>query len=334
MQITINEIAKRAGVGVGTVSRYINKKPHVSIDKANKIQEVIDQYDYVPSAIGTQLRTQSTGTIGLLVSRVTNPFFATLFDKIERRLNSLGYQVIVSQTHDDPEAEKRFLMQLQTQKVDGILLASIENPDLISQVAKKFQSRMVLLNEQIEGANIPAVVLNHYQATYNTLTYLYDKGYHTIAYATGGSYANGRHGRTRNQAYKDFCRAHQLETNSKFVFEKQHTIQDGRKIAKKISKYSISQLPRCIFANSDEVAIGVIYELQRLGIRVPEDVAVVGYDDQPMAEFVQVPLTTIRQPVDQIVDKGVKLLLQGLNGEDVDSGGTTLALELIVRDSA
>lgn len=114
---TIKEIAKKAGVGVGTVSRYLNDHPYVSEDKRKKIQAAIDELDYTPSAIATQLRSQSTKNIGVLVSRLANPFFAELFDAIERKLNLYGYQVLVSQTHDDSAAEQRFLDQLKTIKL-------------------------------------------------------------------------------------------------------------------------------------------------------------------------------------------------------------------------
>lgn len=335
MPLNINEIAKLAGVGTGTVSRYINHKPHVSIDKQRRIQAVIDEFDYVPSAIATQLRTQSTGTIGLLVSRITNPFFATLFDHVERKLSSLGYQVIVAQTHDDPESEKRFLMQLQSKKVDGILMASIENISTIKKLGREFQNKIVLLNESFFDTGLGTIKLNHYQGTWDGLSHLYNLGRKKIAYATGGVFDTVKHhGSDRNKAYKDFCSTHDIEMNKRIIFENQHTIQDGVSIAKKLLQYNKSEIPDSIFTNSDEVAIGLINELKRNGMEVPLDLSVVGYDDQPMAEFAEVPLTTIRQPVSEMADMAVKMLLSGLRDERIEEQVQTLNLKLIVRKSA
>lgn len=106
---TISEIAKAAGVGVTTVSRYLNHHPYISAEKRARIEKAIHQLGYTPSAAATSLRAQATGNIGVLVSRVTNPFFAGLFDAIERELHAHGYQVMITQTYDDPEAEERFL---------------------------------------------------------------------------------------------------------------------------------------------------------------------------------------------------------------------------------
>lgn len=333
MQLTINEIAKKAGVGVGTVSRYINNKPHVSKEKANKIQKVIDEFNFVPSAMGVQLRNQSTGTIGLLVSRVTNPFFATLFDNLERQLNKKGYQLIVSQTHDDPNSEKRFLKQLQNQKLDGIILASVENKNLIYQVSKSFQNKIVILNENFVDDDISSVVLDYYAATYHALEYLYEKGYHKIAYATGGDYPSVKHGKTRNQAFEDFSKKRHMLLDDTMIYPNTHTIEDGIEIARKIIAMIPLMRPDCVFTNSDEVAIGMIFELKRHNIKIPNDIAIMGYDDQPMAKYAQVPITTIKQPIESIASACVELLLNGLQKNSKTIAHKHLKLELVVRMS-
>lgn len=334
MPITINEIAKKAGVGVGTVSRYINKQPHVSKKSGEKIKAVIDEFDFVPSALAAQLRSHSTKNIGLLVSRVANPFFSVLFDKLETKLKEQGYQLLVSQTHDDPASEKRFLEQLKTQKVDAVILASVENPSLVMQAIKEHKNKIILLNEHIAGTNSPSIELNHYQATYDALDYLYIQGRRRIAYATGGEYPSVRHGKTRTKAYQDFCTQYNLVINPQIIYTDQHTINDGLEIGKKISIMPQEMRPDSVFANSDEVAIGLIHELKQSGIAVPEEIAVIGYDDQPMAPFVEVPLTTLQQPVDEMVNETVDLLLKCLHGDEINAQKKKLDLKLIVRASA
>lgn len=333
---TIKEIAQKAGVGVGTVSRYLNHHPYVSEDKQAKIRAAIDELDYTPSAIATQLRSQSTKNVGVLVSRLTNPFFAELFDAIERKLNLYGYQVLVSQTHDDSAAEQRFLDQLRNQQVDGVILASVENHELVRSFAQTYPQKVVLLNEENKYANIQSVTLNHYQATFDALDYLYSNGHRHFAYITGGNYSVKSPGYSRTKAFQDFSKKYQLSINQDWLFSQKHTAKDGQKIANKLIKNYKNALPDAIFTNSDEVAIGLIDEFQKNNISIPKDVAVIGYDDQPFARFAAVPLTTIRQPINAMANQAVNLLLRSLTGQSIPENITSedLKLKLIVRKSA
>lgn len=331
---TIKEIAKRAGVGVGTVSRYLNDHPYVSEESRTKIKKAIDELNYTPSAIATQLRSQSTKNIGVLVSRIANPFFAELFDALEKKLNLYGYQVLVSQTHDDPAAEKRFLNQLKNQQVDGVILASVENHELVSSFSDAYPNKVILLNEENKYKNIQSVVLNHYQATLDALNYLYQEGHRKFAYITGGDYSGKLHGYSRTKAFQDFSRENKLPINSDWIFTQKHTATDGQIVAKQLVK--TASLPDAVFTNSDEVAIGLIDELQKEHLTIPDDIAVVGYDDQPFARFAAVPLTTIRQPISAMADQAVNILLNNLTGKKIPNevSQNDLKLKLIRRKSA
>lgn len=331
---TISEISAEAGVGVGTVSRYLNHRPSVSVAKQRQIQAAIEKLNYTPNAIASQLRARSTNTIGVLVSRISNPFFAQLFDALERELNRYGFQVIVMQTHDDARAEERFLDKLKQQQVDGVILASIENQHLLEQLATTYANQIVLLNEESADIGIPTISLNHYQATKDALTYLYQQGHQRIAYATGGDFPSTHHGRSRTQAYLDFCDEQQLSINDEWIFAQQHTIEDGQALGKKLARLNPSGRPTAIFTNSDEVAVGVIDELQRQHFRVPDDMAVMGYDDQPFAAVAQVPLTTVRQPVTAMAQLAVDQLLHHLGRLDRPELTLELTLDLIKRKSA
>lgn len=331
---TISEIAAEAGVGVGTVSRYLNHRPSVSVAKKKQIQAAIEKLDYTPNAIASQLRAQNTNTIGVLVSRISNPFFAQLFDALERELNGYGFQVMVMQTHDDALAEQHFLDKLKQQQVDGVILASIENQQLVAQLSATYANQMVLLNEEATDIGIPMISLNHYQATKDALAYLYHQGHRRIAYATGGDFPSTHHGRSRTQAYLDFCEEQQLVVNNSWVFAQQHTIADGQALGKQLASLNPSDRPTAVFTNSDEVAVGVIDELQQQHFRVPDDMAVMGYDDQPFAAVAQVPLTTVRQPVAAMAQLAVDQLLHHLGRLQRPELAIALSLDLIKRKSA
>lgn len=330
---TISEIAREAGVGVGTVSRYLNHHPSVSPAKKQQIQAAIEKLHYTPNAIASQLRAQSTNTIGVLVSRISNPFFAQLFDALERELHGYGFQVMVMQTHDDAQAEERFLDKLKQQQVDGVILASIENNQLLAQLAPVYADRMVLLNETDSQLKIPTISLDHYQATREALMYLYQRGHRRIAYATGGDFPSTHHGQSRTQAYLDFCAEQQLPIVPELIFGQQHTIADGQALGQHLSELNPSDRPTAVFTNSDEVAVGVISALQERHFRVPDDMAVMGYDDQPFAAVAQVPLTTIRQPVQAMAHLAVDQLLHHLGRVTTPELTNDLELILIKRKS-
>lgn len=307
---TISEIAKEANLGTTTVSRYLNNQPYVSKEKRQRIEAAIKKLDYTPNTVAKQLRTHKTNQIGVLVSRITNPFFAQLIDGIERLLHKYGYSVMVMQTYDDPEVEQHFLGMLDSHEVDAIMLASIEKADQIIKTAKKYPGKVILVNEDIPELRPNSIILDHYDAVKTGLRYLFNKGYKRISYVTGGSFTSSDHGSTRTQAFLDFMQEHNLTIKADWIFEGYHTIDDGFKLANNI--LNLKQKPEVVFTNSDEVALGLIVNLQKHNIKIPNNIAVMGYDDQPLSKYAAVPITTIHQPVDDLARAAVHKLLDNL----------------------
>ena len=331
---TISEIAAAAGVGVTTVSRYLNHHPYISADKKARIEAAIKTLGYTPSAAATSLRAQATGNIGVLISRVTNPFFAGLFDAIERTLHARGYQVMISQTYDDPDAEERFLNQLKSRELDGVILASVEAPARVATVAKAFPGRVVVVNADVQIPNAKSLVLPHYQATRDALDYLFAQGHRRFAYMTGGAIKSARHGQSRTQAFFDFMQARGLPVEPAWLFEQVHSATEGQTLGRQIAALAPAKRPDAIFTNSDEVAVGVVDSLVAANIAVPDDMAVMGYDDQPFAPFARVPLTTVHQPVAKMAQVATDLLLAGLGRGEPDVAPEPLTLTLKIRQSA
>lgn len=331
---TISEIAAAAGVGVTTVSRYLNHHPYISADKKARIEAAIKTLGYTPSAAATSLRAQATGNIGVLVSRVTNPFFAGLFDAIERTLHAHGYQVMISQTYDDPDAEGRFLNQLKSRELDGVILASVEAPARVAAVAKAFPGRVVVVNADVQIPNAKSLVLPHYQATRDALDYLFAQGHRHFAYMTGGAIKSARHGQSRTQAFSDFMQARGLPVEPAWLFEQVHSATEGQTLGRQIAALAPAKRPDAIFTNSDEVAVGVVDSLVAANIAVPDDMAVMGYDDQPFAPFARVPLTTVHQPVAEMAQVATDLLLAGLGRGEPAATLEPLTLTLKIRQSA
>ena len=328
---TISEIAKEAGLGVTTVSRYLNNKPYVSEEKKRKIEAAIKKLDYTPNVAAKQLRTRKTKQIGVLVSRITNPFFAQLFDSIERLLHKYGYNAMIMQTYDEEDIERHFLHMLESHEVDAIMLASVENKDYVTRIIKKYPQKIILVNENIPEMQKNEISLDHYSAVTAGLNYLYKSNKRNIAYVTGGDFAGKGHGSIRSEAFIDFMNSKKLEINSNWIFNRLHSVEDGEKLANKIC--NLSKKPNAIFTNSDEVALGLIAGLKEKGIKIPEQVAVMGYDDQPFSKYAMIPISTIRQPVDELAAASVKLLLDKLQIKNEVKVGK-MDLKVVIRQSA
>lgn len=330
---TIKDVAKLAGLSVSTVSRYLNDHPYISEEKREKIKNAMEELNYTPSSVATQLRSKKNSMIGILVSRITNSFFSYLVDSIEKQAKSLGYNVLIMQTYDDRNAEIRMLDMLKQQMIAGLIMCSVEGETKVIESYREF-GPIVLCNEQIPDSKIPQVYTNQEKASYEATSYLIQKGHRKIAYCTGGSLTKGGHGNSRTDGFERALLENQLPMRVDWIFKQVHTIQDGQAVAKKLLALPDDNQPDAIFTSSDEVASGILGEMIRAGKQVPEDLAILGFDNQPFTAGLAVPLTTIAQPVEALGKESTNLLVAQLEQRPYQIDHTDLHLELIIRESA
>lgn len=330
---TIKDVAKKAGLSVSTVSRYLNDHPYISDEKKKRIKDAMDELNYSPSMVATQLRSKKGTMIGILVSRITNPFFSYLVDSIEKNSKLLGYNVLVMQTYDDPAAELKMLELLKQQVITGLIMCSVEgNPDVIETYQE--YGPIVFCNERIPGSTIPQVYTDQEQATFEATNYLIGKGYKKIAYCTGGSLTKGGHGNARTAGFEKALLESRLPMKKDWIFKEVHTIADGHRIAENLLSLPESNHPDAIFTGSDEVASGILQKFLEAGKKVPEDLAIMGFDNQPFTAMLAVKLTTIAQPVDALGREATKVLVAQIEETAYQIDTTDLKLELIKRESA
>ncbi|WP_207942471.1 hypothetical protein DOK78_000896 [Enterococcus sp. DIV2402] len=329
---TIKDVAKRANLSVSTVSRYLNNHPYVSEERKKRIKEAMEELNYTPSSIATQLRSKKGTMVGILVSRITNPFFSYLVDAIEKQAKQQGYNVLIMQTYDDQTAEMKMLEMLKQQVITGLIMCSVEGD---FKVIESYQEHgpIVFCNEKISEANIPSVVTNQSQATYEAIQFLIQKGYHKIAYCTGGTLTTKGHGKERTQGFERALLENSLPFKKEWVFQQVHTIADGRKVAQQLITLPKEQRPDAIFTNSDEVAMGVLESFKDGGYNIPEDIAIMGFDNQPVTSLLSVPLTTIEQPVEALGVEATKLLISLIEATNYQIDQSQLQLSLIQRAS-
>ncbi len=329
---TIKDVAKKANLSVSTVSRYLNNHPYVSEEYKKRIKAAMEELNYTPSSIATQLRSKKGTMIGILVSRITNPFFSYLVDAIEKQAKHQGYNVLIMQTYDDHDAEMKMLEMLKQQVITGLIMCSVEGDP---QVIESYQEYgpIIFCNEYIPESQIPSVATNQEQATYDAIQCLIKKGYQKIAYCTGGTLTAKGHGKERTKGFDRALLEQRLSIRKEWIFQQIHTIDDGRKVAKKLLKLQQDQRPEAIFTNSDEVAMGILEAVLQAGYSVPEDLAVIGFDNQPFTSMLAVPLTTIEQPISALGIESTKLLISLIKGKKYRVDQTQLKLNLIQRES-
>lgn len=328
---TISDVAKLAGLSRATVSRVINNHPYVSEEKKNLVQEAMEHLGYIPNSHAQFLRKQKTNIIAVLVPKLTNPFFAYLVESLERQASKKGFQILICNTLYDKDREIAFLELLKKKQVDGIIMTTIENEwEKINAIP--LNGPIIFCNEYVTGVNLPSIRLNNKEGGYIGTQHLIQRGHTKIGYCWGGderSLSNDRW-----EGYRSALAANGLAIRKSWLFEKTFDIEDGRRVMNKIML--MEDKPTALFTGSDEVAAGIVSEAKKQGISVPDDIAVIGFDDQPIARVVEPQLTTIRQPIDEIAEMTIKVMLELLEGREKNKEQLIyeLPLKLVVRGSS
>ncbi|MXQ51280.1 substrate-binding domain-containing protein [Salinicoccus hispanicus] len=331
---TIKDVAHKAGLSVTTVSRYLNNHPYISDEKKEKIRDAMEELDYVPSSLATQLRSNRGTMIGVLVSRLTNPYFAYLVDAIEKKAKQQGYRLLIMQTYGDKQEEINTLEMLKEKTISGLIMCAVENDLETVESYAKYGAIAVSTQTDYKSDRLRLITTNQEQATYDAINFLIRKGYTGIAYSTGGDFTDQSHGSYRNKGYLRALEESDIKLNERWIFKNNHTIEDGMEIAVQLSRLNEKDRPDAIFAGSDEVAIGIIRKFEQLNIRVPADIAVMGFDNQPFSSLAKIPLTTVGQPMETLGQQAASLIISMIEGTEFAIDESQLKLKIIERESA
>lgn len=326
----ISDVVRLSGVSKSTVSRVINNYPHISKEKKELVLKAMEELGYTPNLSARRLRGQLSTTIGVIVPRIVNPFFSYLVDAIEKVGYQNGYQTLICQSNEDKEKELAFLNLLKTKQADGLIMTSIENDWEVIEPFTQF-GPIVLCNEYVNVKSVPIIRLDQYKGAYMGVKHLIEKGHRKIAYCTGGLFTEFGKDKDRNQGYQRALEEAGIKINPNWILVNQHTIEDGKRVLKLILE--MKERPTAVFTGSDEVAAGLMFAAKRHNLTIPDDLAIIGFDDQPLAELLDPGLTSIRQPIDQIGKKAMEVLLELLDNPDTAPVTYELPFELVVRHS-
>lgn len=326
----ISDVAEKTGYSITTISRAINDHPYVSDKTKKKIFDAMKELDYYPNNVAQQLRGKGTKLIGVIISFVINPFFTYLVDAIEKAAYQVGYQIVILQTLEEPEREKKFIEMLKKRQLDGLIMTSLDDDS--PEVLKLIEAgKIVVCNRYLGEQNIPLIHVDEKKATYEATYYLLSKGHRKIGYVTGnrGSMLPVD---PRFEGYVQALKEFDIEPNSNYIFPRRLTISDGKSTLTDVLALG-EERPDALLVISDEVASGILSQCHLLNIKVPETIAIIGFDDQPIAEALYPGLTTVRQPIKEMGEYVAALIIANIEHREHPER-PELNTKLIIRGTA
>lgn len=329
---TIKDVAKAAGVSVATVSRVLNGR---GVKKAtlDKVTDTIDKLGFSPDLAARSMVNKETKSIGLLIPQLSNEFWARMSEAIQEQLWLNGYSIVLGFTNYEMDREEAFLKMFRERRVDGIIFG-VSSPTLagndyshLEELKSKYPVPFVSLDQNIP--DMSGVVSDQLQSAMNAVEHLIRLGNRNIAYIGGPAVSI-----YREFGYRQALAMYGLPINEQLIkLGSGQSLDFGYEALKEL--LATKQPFSAIFCGNDLIAMGAIHALNQAGIRVPEDVAIVGYDDIQIAALMKPSLTTVRQPIGQISKELIKLLLQTIESPDEGSMPKKILVpnELVIRDS-
>ena len=330
MKLTIKDIANLAGVSKTTVSKIINNKDE-SISEATrqKILDIMKEHNYVPNKLAQSLVTKKTKTIGLLIPDIRNPFFTEIARGAEDKASKEGYNLIFCNTDDNISKEEIYLDMLVEKMIDGIVFAPSSKSSSEDKKYNKIKVPIVLVDKDIKIENIKGTVkVDNLQGTYEATSHLIKNGHKDILYLSGPLENNISIDRLNG--YKKALEENHIIYKKEYVIEGYYSTGWGQEIISKISN-SINYSAIC--CANDLIAIGAIRALKENNLRVPEDISVIGFDDINMANIIEPPLTTVKQPAYEIGYKSAQILIDVLENRCESMENKIFIPEFIIRNS-
>jgi len=307
MSVTIKDIAKAANVSYATVSRALADHPDISEKTKQKIKKLAKEMGYTPNTIARGLVTKSTGFIGLVIPDITNPFFPEVAQGVEDYVYKQGYTMLLCTTDWQLDRESRYLKALESKMVDGIIIAPAT--DDISHVIEDFSDGnkpIVFVSYKPDDLTCNFVAIDDYKCGYMATEYLLKLGHRDIAYI--GGLENSRSDRQRFSGYRDALGKYSLPLKYS-PRHGQFKTMSGYELTKELLIYS-DDIPTAILAGNDVLALGVMQAVEEFGLKIPENVSVMGIDDISFSAFDKISLTTVAQPKEEMGKLAAEILIQ------------------------
>lgn len=327
----MNEVAKRAGVSIATVSRVLNNSDSVNEDTRNRILKTIKELKYSPSRVAKRLRSKTGvgNVIGIMIPDIRNPFYVDVLRGIEDVALSHGYLVIVCNFRQTENREAKYIRMLESEAIDGLIAAPVHesNPRLEKMIENGMP--VVCVDRGLTEANVDLVCVNNEESSYNAINYLIQRGYKRIGHV--GGLPTIPSSKARETGY---CRAlleNGLEVLENLVVNGDSSYDSGVSITEQL--LSQREPPDALFCANNLLTLGALEVIHRRKLRVPEDIGILGFDDMNWACSLNPPLTAVHQPANEIGRRAGELLIQRIKDPSRATTKIVLNTELRIRSS-
>lgn len=328
---TISDVARRAGVSTMTVSRAINQSGSVSPATRARVERAIVELEYVPNALARQLRSNRTKTLALVVSDISNPFFTTIARGVEDAARERAFGVMYCNTDESEQEEIAYLEVLIERRIDGVLLVPSSTSTASVRLLRAHDIPVVVLDRRVRARRVDAVRCDSVGGAYVLVRHLLELGHRRIGVLTGRRTVSTSVDRVTG-CQRALAEAG-VELDKRLVRYGEFNQAAGFRMAQQL--LAMSPRPTAIFAANNFIAFGAIRAIRDAGLRVPDDMSVVAFDDLPPEWVIDPFLTVLAQPAYEMGRRGTELLLKRLAGGDGGAPSTTvLPSELIVRRSS
>jgi LacI family transcriptional regulator len=331
-RVALRDVAAAANVHLSTASRALNAgtKSRVNSLTAARVLEAAQQVGYRPNSLARSLRTSRSFTVGMVIPDLTNPLFPPIVKGIEDRLSQDGYTLVLANTNYDLEREETVVRAMVSQQVEGLLLATARREYPLVQMLLDDGVKVVLVNRTMDDAPVASVTGDEYHGIGLAVRHLASLGHERIAYVGGDPDAST--GLMRYQAFIAWMRGEGLSLDPDLVAqaERFHEEPGAAAFAELLDRGA--QFTAVVAAN-DRLALGCYDVINERGLRVPDDISVIGYNDMLFTDKFAPPLTTVRVPHDQIGVKAAQLLLEAIHDGDAPPMSVRLTPTLVVRES-
>ncbi|MEY8339149.1 LacI family DNA-binding transcriptional regulator [Lachnospiraceae bacterium 62-35] len=317
--VTIKDVARQANVSITTVSRVLNNNDYfVSEQTKQHVLQVIEELKYRPNALARGLHSSKTRTIGLIIQDITNPYYPKIVEGVEKRAQNSGYTIILANSRRNPEKTAQYLEIMWEKRVDGLIMVG---SNIIEDVRKNHffhesEMKTVAIGKP-QDAMLHSVQIDNLEAGREACRYLMSLGHRRIAMITGSDTSVSA--LERENGYRQAMKEAGIEIVPDYVIRGDFTFEGGIRAVEKMKRIGGKDGITAIFAQNDQMGIGALNALKNRGIRVPEDVSVLGFDNIQAASFVTPALSTVAVPMDRLGETAMDTLERLLNEEEVET---------------
>ncbi|MCM3791341.1 LacI family transcriptional regulator [Domibacillus indicus] len=327
MKFTIYDVAEKAGVSISTVSKVLNNTGNLAEKTRNKVKAIMLELNYQPSvAASVRKRIQ---TIGLLIPDIANPFMAEIARVIENHVKRYGYSLLICSTDNDLKNEVEYVSILKQKYSDGIIVATgLKREEAVKELIKT-DIPIALLSRDVPSLAVNTVLVDDYLGGYEATNHLISLGHQKIAMITEDTVFSTLQARVNG--YKKALEEAGLSYDENLVLTNNTSLEEGKKsIMSLLKKFNP---PTAIFASTESLAIGAMQGAHELNLKVPDEVSIIGFDDTVLSTVCEPPLTTIAQPIEEMGEKVVELLIEEIEKKKESKQRVMLSPKLIVRKS-